>query len=384
MIRGGARSITVEAKAKSVLDQVLNETSQNVTSKPKATPEGMLMAYISLTIMALFPIFIGAFRSVKHHREQKESGEKPETMSRKDAAIFPIIASGTLFGLYLIFKIFSKEYINLLVTGYFFFLGVLALAHIFSPIVNKFIPESFPNIPYHLIFTKGIGTQKENIIDYEFDHKDLLCLFMCMLTGIWYLWKKHWVANNLFGLAFAVNGVELLHLNNVVTGCILLGGLFVYDIFWVFGTDVMVTVAKSFEAPIKFVFPQDFLQKGFDGTNFAMLGLGDVVIPGIFIALLLRFDQSLKRERNLYFYTSFAAYFIGLVTTIVVMAYFKHAQPALLYLVPACIGVPLLVALINGDIKAMFLYEDHPEETKTNATAPSIQNDVPQESKKVQ
>lgn len=48
-----------------------------------------------------------------------------------------------------------------------------------------------------------------------------------------------------------MNGVELLHLNNVVTGCILLSGLFLYDIFWVFGTDVMVTVAKSFEAPIK-------------------------------------------------------------------------------------------------------------------------------------
>jgi minor histocompatibility antigen H13 len=57
--------------------------------------------------------------------------------------------------------------------------------------------------------------------------------------------------NNLFGIAFAINGVELLHLNNVVTGCILLCGLFIYDIFWVFGTNVMVTVAKSFEAPIK-------------------------------------------------------------------------------------------------------------------------------------
>ena len=65
------------------------------------------------------------------------------------------------------------------------------------------------------------------------------------------LWMQHWIANNLLGFAFAVNGIELLHLNNVVTGCILLGGLFFYDIFWVFGTNVMVTVAKSFEAPIK-------------------------------------------------------------------------------------------------------------------------------------
>merc|ERR1711942_388715 len=78
--------------------------------------------------------------------------------------------------------------------------------------------------------------------------------------------------------------------NNVVTGCILLGGLFFYDIFWVFGTDVMVTVAKSFEAPIKLVFPQDLLENGLNATNFAMLGLGDIVIPGIFIALLLRYD----------------------------------------------------------------------------------------------
>ena len=76
------------------------------------------------------------------------------------------------------------------------------------------------------------------------------------MVGVWYILKKHWLANDLLGMAFAINGVELLHLNNVVTGCILLGGLFFYDIFWVFGTDVMVTVAKSFEAPIKLVFPQ--------------------------------------------------------------------------------------------------------------------------------
>lgn len=38
------------------------------------------------------------------------------------------------------------------------------------------------------------------------------------------------------------------------------------------------------------VFPQDILEKGLSASNFAMLGLGDIVIPGIFIALLLRFD----------------------------------------------------------------------------------------------
>ena len=55
----------------------------------------------------------------------------------------------------------------------------------------------------------------------------------------------------------------------------------------------MITVARSFEAPIKLVFPQDLLENGpWAANNFAMLGLGDIVIPGIFIALLLRFDLS--------------------------------------------------------------------------------------------
>ena len=167
---------------------------------------------------------------------------------------------------------------------------------------------------------------------------------------------QHWIANNLFGFAFSVKAIEFINLNNISTGCILLCGLFVYDIFWVFGTDVMVTVAKSFDAPIKLIFPQDFIENGFNGTQFAMLGLGDIVIPGIFIALLLRFDMSLNRGKTVYFYSSFIAYIFGLGLTMAVMVYFKHAQPALLYLVPCCITFPFVVALYKGDFMSLFKY----------------------------
>uniref|UniRef100_A0A803VQE1 Histocompatibility minor 13 n=1 Tax=Ficedula albicollis TaxID=59894 RepID=A0A803VQE1_FICAL len=203
----------------------------------------------------------------------------PETITSRDAARFPIVASCTLLGLYLFFKIFSQEYINLLLSMYFFVLGILALSHTISPMMNRFFPANFPNKQYQLLFTQGSGESKEEIVNYEFDTKDLVCLALSSVVGVWYLLRKHWIANNLFGLAFSLNGVELLHLNNVSTGCILLGGLFIYDVFWVFGTNVMVTVAKSFEAPIKLVFPQDLLEKGLDADNFAMLGLGDIVIP---------------------------------------------------------------------------------------------------------
>lgn len=130
------------------------------------------------------------------------------------------------------------------------------------------------------------------------------------------------------------------------------------------------------------VFPQDLLTHGFSANNFAMLGLGDIVVPGIFIALLLRFDNSLKRNTNTYFYATFAAYFLGLMATIFVMHIFKHAQPALLYLVPACLGTPLLLALIKGDIKTLFKYEDNP--STDNPEKSNANNAVPvTETKKV-
>ncbi|MBN3273633.1 HM13 protein, partial [Polyodon spathula] len=345
----------------------LNATDSNGTDSANATvakfvstPEGTALAYGSLVFMALLPIFFGALRSVSCAKG-KNTSDMPETITSRDAARFPIIASCTLFGLYLFFKVFSEEYINMLLSMYFFVLGILALSHTISPFVNRLFPANFPNKQYQLLFTQGSGENKEEIINYEFDTKDLLCLCFSSVVGVWYLLKKHWIANNLFGLAFALNGVELLHLNNVSTGCILLGGLFVYDVFWVFGTNVMVTVAKSFEAPIKLVFPQDILEKGLAANNFAMLGLGDIVIPGIFIALLLRFDVSLNKNSRTYFYTGFLAYIFGLGLTIFVMHTFKHAQPALLYLVPACTGLPFFVALVKGELSEMFSYESSAE-----------------------
>uniref|UniRef100_A0A8C2E527 Histocompatibility minor 13 n=1 Tax=Cyprinus carpio TaxID=7962 RepID=A0A8C2E527_CYPCA len=308
-----------------------------------SSAEGTALAYGSLLLMALLPIFFGALRSVGCSKS-KNASDMPETITSRDAARFPIIASCTLFGLYLFFKIFSQEYINLLLSMYFFVLGILALSHTMSPFMCRVFPAQLPNKQYQLLFTQGSGESKEGerrLNIYYKKKKTCLCVM-------------HWIANNLFGLAFALNGVELLHLNTVSTGCILLGGLFVYDVFWVFGTNVMVTVAKSFEAPIKLVFPQDLLEKGLGASNFAMLGLGDIVIPGIFIALLLRFDVSLKKNTRTYFYTSFLAYIFGLGLTIFVMHTFKHAQPALLYLVPACVGFPVLLALFKGELTEMF------------------------------
>lgn len=173
----------------------------------------------------------------------------------------------------------------------------------------------------------------------------------------YYNYSKHWIASNVLGESFSLAAIQWMQLDSFKTGMILLAGLFFYDIFWVFGTDVMVTVATTFDAPIKILFPRDVFAEKY---SFALLGLGDIVIPGICIALCLRYDyfragspENYKFPAP-YFRNSLIGYILGLSVTIGVMHTFKAAQPALLYLSPAGILAPLLTAVFLGDLKELF------------------------------
>merc|ERR1712194_986414 len=127
--------------------------------------------------------------------------------------------------------------------------------------------------------------------------------------------SKHWTINNILGICFCLQGIQRFSLGTYKVGAILLVGLFFYDIFWVFGTDVMVTVSKSVDGPIKILFPSDIWSVGISSKKLGMLGLGDIMIPGIVVAMLYRFD--IKRGGGLggptpYFHAAFFAYMMGL------------------------------------------------------------------------
>lgn len=53
------------------LNESLSKNENSTTGRIPSTPEGMAIAYASLVIMAVLPIFFGSYRSVKHHKEQQ-------------------------------------------------------------------------------------------------------------------------------------------------------------------------------------------------------------------------------------------------------------------------------------------------------------------------
>ncbi|KAJ3252521.1 hypothetical protein HK103_001422 [Boothiomyces macroporosus] len=200
----------------------------------------------------------------------------------------------------------------------------------------------------------------------------LTILFSFAITGL-FAYTRNWILNNIIAEALAIFCLEMMKLSTFKTGMVLLMLLFFYDIYWVFGSqatfgdNVMVTVAKSLDIPIKLLFPTTFPESMqefvFYEGKFSLLGLGDIAIPGIFIALCLRFDYfnafNVDKEKTFkfskpYFYSCLLSYFVGLSITLYVLNVFGHAQPALLYLSPACILSVILCSLAKKQFYSIF------------------------------
>jgi len=310
--------------------------------------------YLQMLLSACGTVFIGCVRSVKE--------KKTEAMTHHDAYMFPVIGSCVLFSLYILIKFVSKEYLNLLLGIYFAGLGVLVAHASLAPFLAPLLPPALSkHKPYHIKFQIPYVSKENGDVDVKLTKCDFVSLAIGTTLSVTYMLTKNWVLNNLFGVMFSIQGIENISVGNIKIGAVLLCGLFFYDIFWVFGTDVMVTVARGFEAPIKLLFPKSKVEFG-EKPEFSMVGLGDIVIPGIYVALLLRFDHMRNAARVAYFPMVYGGYVLGLVATVVVMHTFGAAQPALLYLVPACLATSLLPALLRGEIKELFAYEE--SETK--------------------
>eukprot|EP01026_Neomeris_dumetosa_P071814 TRINITY_DN7279_c0_g1_i2.p2 TRINITY_DN7279_c0_g1~~TRINITY_DN7279_c0_g1_i2.p2 ORF type:complete len:366 (+),score=47.62 TRINITY_DN7279_c0_g1_i2:869-1966(+) len=304
-------------------------------------------ANVNVILTACLTVYIGAQRSVKPQPPE-------EGMGKGEAYKFPIIGSITLLGLYLVFKVLSKDLVNLVLTIYFSGLGVIACTGVMLPFFKKLFPEKYQE----LIVFKARSVTIPVIMKEPLDIQDItlpfaLGIFPTSAVAIWYAISKHWLGNNILGLAFSIEGIEYLSLGSTQNGVILLAGLFVYDIFWVFCTPVMVTVAKQFDVPIKLLFPRGVKLEG--DKKYSMLGLGDIIIPGIWVALMRRYDK-VNGYKTHYFESSYIGYCLGLLMTIVVMNIFQAAQPALLYIVPCVLLAVFGLAAVNKTTQQVYSF----------------------------
>lgn len=175
--------------------------------------------------------------------------------------------------------------------------------------------------------------------------------------------ETNWLVLNAVSINLAVSGIRQLNVPTFKLAYILLAGLFIYDVTFVFKSLMMVEAATKLNVPIKLLIPRGIS----DGKiQMSILGLGDIVVPGAFIRLANQYDY-FKHYRNgdsfqigrpvkrTYFITSMIAYTAGLLSTIVAMYTFKAGQPALLYIVPSLLLSNFALSKYLGD--SIWLYD---------------------------
>ena len=171
-----------------------------------------------------------------------------------------------------------------------------------------------------------------------------------------YLPTHNWLLNNLIGICFVFLFLRAIRLPGFDIGALFLFLAFFYDIFWVFysapifGGNVMVTVATSVDLPMKLEWLK--FGSGLVPDQCSMLGLGDMVLPGLIIAFARKYD--LQAGLNYYFPWSLAAYSLALVLCGLALVLSQSAQPALLYISPCLIGGCAFLGWIRGDLGAFW------------------------------
>lgn len=236
----------------------------------------------------------------------------------------------------------------------------------------------------------------------------LIALFLTLMNST----MSSMTASNISGMGMAYGSLMIMSPTSLPIGTGVLSGLCIYDIIMVFYTPYMITVAKNLDAPIKLTFESQH--------GLSMLGLGDIIIPGIVIAMCLRLDLwrhynakivkssvelvnnvklsdgTVKTEiktdfirkkatyidptgrwgdglwlrgnltapmrdarfKKTYFHAAIIGYALGMIVTLVIVTVFKHGQPALLYLVPSTLLTVWGTGALRGELADLWNYTE--------------------------
>lgn len=331
-----------------------------------------LQPNLHLLALATILVYIGSKHGVWLYTEPAETRSVDASaamMQTSDAYWFPVMGSCVLFGLFVVLKYIGSDWIKLAITC-----GIVLMCTFgVGTNVDHFFALA-RNLPFQPLFTLPYFDQAVTLME-------LVGLASGAAMAIYFVLAEDksdvWIVNNIFGASFCIMGIKTMGIPNYKTGAIMLVGLFFYDVFWVFGSksifgaNVMVSVAKGVEAPIKLMFPRSF---GGCGTlAHSMLGLGDIVVPGIFIAFLAKWDAYKIGQKSfnsfIYLNVTMVAYVLSLVTTVSIMLFFNAAQPALLYIVPFVLIASLGVAVVRGELKELLAFEMSDEQEPAQDSA---------------
>ncbi|KAI9257919.1 signal peptide peptidase-domain-containing protein [Sporodiniella umbellata] len=275
--------------------------------------------------------------------EDSDDEEVAESISSGQTFAFPIVGSAILFLIHFIYNHVHKDYVDYALTIYFSFVGYAAVSKTTMDLVRSTVPLSLLKSVDRYKVT--ISKRSKNLSYFHFTLVHMIVLWVSVGLSVFYSLSKHWMLSNLIALCIVRSAIQLFSLDSFRTGFLLTSGLCVYDLLWVFYPPLQAL--DSLDLPVRLVWPED--------GGFARLGLGNMIIPGLLIALGLHYDRQRTWKSQPvgpfgsqdfskpYFVVSLMTFTLG--TTIC----FGTQQATFAWIAPACALTLALTSVLRGE-----------------------------------
>ncbi|XP_796162.2 signal peptide peptidase-like 3 [Strongylocentrotus purpuratus] len=355
---------------------------------------------VSTFLISILLIVYGSFRSLNMDQEEKERlqrEEKDNALSGPPPGNVPPAENGNVHSIDATQAMFLPIGASFSLLVMFFFFDSMQMVFAVCTAVLATVAFAFLLLPMcqYLLRPCSSGTKISFGCCGRFTSAEIMSFCLSVMLVFLWVMTGHWLLMDALAMGLCVTMIAFVRLPSLKVSTLLLTGLLIYDVFWVFfstyifNANVMVKVAtrpadnpvgmmaKKFNLgvardapqlslPGKLIFPSMH-----NAGHFSMLGLGDIVMPGLLLCFVMRYDNYKRQQTDTlapapilppnslsqkvtYFHCSLIGYFVGLLTATVSSEVYKNAQPALLYLVPFTLLPLLLMAYLKGDLRRMW------------------------------
>ena len=156
-------------------------------------------------------IYIGSWFGIQinlknKNKKDNEEAEEQETMTVKDAAMFPIYGSLVLLSLYCVFKVIDKKILTYSFSAYFTVAGVYCTMQLFEYYLLDYFPGYEKTVLINQKYDINLILYKTNI-HFHFTKMDIITLILASPIALYYGFTRYWLLNNFFGVLFSVIGI---------------------------------------------------------------------------------------------------------------------------------------------------------------------------------
>ena len=254
--------------------------------------------------------------------------------------------------------------ITIIIILYFF--SCIKFLHIWIHICSIItIPSSFAVICELLL---NITYLKRTLPNYFFNNTifklfsfDFIIFYIIgLLFYVAYYLSLNWILCNILAICLGIVLIRLFKFTSMKYLIILLTIVFIYEFIW------MIFYCKCFSKYTRFKFEKEdmnFFNIPFfivcPEINFTLndcflsVNVVDIILPGIFIDYLRRFDVKIKYFSMFYYLVSFCVFICGLLIRIGIYNYLYYPIPCFGVCYPLMVGIVMGIAYNKGELREM-------------------------------